>query len=145
MHLFARYEFQHQWFWNNWNNIFPIINIYYYKYQRNVRVRYKTPSLSFFFFLNIRVNRDAIFRIFSRCKIVRFIFRSPFVARRVQWKQRRNTETRYCQRIFNLQASTANSNALFSVTFGHKESLSTVINYFMGGKSISPGQGWKVS
>lgn len=50
MHLFARYEFQQQWFWNNWNNIFPIINIYYYKYQRNVRVRYKTPSLSLFFF-----------------------------------------------------------------------------------------------
>lgn len=43
--------------------------------------------------------------------------------------------------IFNLQPSTANSNALFSVTFGHKESLSTVINYFMGGKSISPGMG----
>lgn len=144
--------FQQQ-FRDNWNNIFAIINIHYYKYSQCSSETLRRLCFFFFFSFSSFFQTSAtesieieIFRIFSRCKIVRFIFRPPFVARRVQWKQRWNTGTRYCQRIFNLQPSTANSNALFSVTFGHKESLSTVINYFTGGKSISlEMEGWKVS
>lgn len=127
-------------FGNNWNNIFPImINIYYIIQIIRSLIR----RLYCFSFLSPSQSGSKFLEYFSPLQnCCSFHFSAAICCRPRHNGNNGGTRKRVIVGvIFNLQPSTANSNALFSVTFGHKESLSTVINYFMGGKSISPGMG----